>query len=61
MVQEIPVSYIVGVATWPEYRGQGEAKRLLRDALVKMREWVTFSSFDAIPSRVLLSDGFPAL
>ena len=36
---EIPVSYIVGVATWPEYRGQGEAKRLLRDALVKMREW----------------------
>ena len=21
---EIPVSYIVGVATWPEYRGQGE-------------------------------------
>ena len=36
---EITVSYIVGVATWPEYRGQGEAKQLLQDALVQMREW----------------------
>ncbi len=30
--REIPISYIVGVATWPEYRGQGLIKRLLQFA-----------------------------
>lgn len=37
--KEMPVSYIVGVATWPEYRGQGEVKRLLKEAFVTMRQW----------------------
>lgn len=37
--KEIPVSYIVGVATWPEYRGQGEVKKLLKEAFVTMRQW----------------------
>lgn len=34
-----PSSYIVGVATWPEYRGKGEVRRLLAEALTKMDEW----------------------
>lgn len=37
--KEISTSYIVGVATWPEYRGQGEVKRLLKEAFVTMRQW----------------------
>lgn len=37
--KEIPVSYIVGVATWPEYRGQGEVKKLLKEAFMIMRQW----------------------
>jgi len=30
--REIPVSYIVGVATWPEYRGRGLIRHLLQFA-----------------------------
>ena len=36
---DIAVSYIVGIATWPEYRGKGEIKKLLKEAFWAMREW----------------------
>ncbi|HCS75482.1 MAG TPA: hypothetical protein DIW17_16610 [Clostridiales bacterium] len=36
--REVPVSYIVGVGTWPEYRGQGLAKELLQKAGYVLQE-----------------------
>lgn len=48
--KEIPVSYIVGVATWPEYRGQGEVKRLLKEAFSIMRQWKEYLAI-LMPSR----------
>ena len=47
---EIPVSYIVGVATWPEYRGKGEVKELLYSSFERMREWGEYLAI-LMPSR----------
>ena len=48
--REVPVSYIVGVATWPEYRGKGEVKELLKEAFQTMRGWGEYLSI-LMPSR----------
>ena len=37
--QKLQTSYIIGVATWPQSRGQGAVKDLLRKSLEKMKEW----------------------
>ncbi len=39
-----PISYIVGVSTWPEYRGRGHARNLLHKALDSLREKGEFIS-----------------
>lgn len=42
--REIPVSYIVGVATWPEYRGRGLVRELLEFADTILHERGIFQS-----------------
>lgn len=37
--KKLQTSYIIGVATWPQSRGQGTVKELLRKSLEKMKEW----------------------
>lgn len=42
--QPVKTSYLVGISTWPQYRGRGDARALIRHALEIMRlrgEWVS--------------------
>ncbi|MFO7294729.1 MAG: GNAT family N-acetyltransferase [Clostridia bacterium] len=42
--QPLKTSYLVGLSTWPQYRGRGNARALIRHALEIMRmrqEWVS--------------------
>lgn len=42
--QSVKTSYLVGLSTWPQYRGRGDARALIRHALEVMRmrqEWVS--------------------
>ncbi len=42
--KQMDTSYLVGMSTWPEYRGRGDAAALIRHALETMRarqEWVS--------------------
>lgn len=42
--QPVKASYLVGLSTWPQYRGRGDARALIRHAFEVMRmrqEWVS--------------------